>query len=74
MENQHRKIKGYKDLSQENINLINKIKMKSNEVGILINELNENIELDKRWIDIGRTDLQKGFMALVRSVAKPNFF
>ena len=74
MENQHRKIKGYKDLSQENINLINKIKMKSNEVGVLINELNENIELDKRWIDIGRTDLQKGFMALVRSVAKPNFF
>jgi len=74
MENQHRKIKGYKDLSQENINLINKIKMKSNEIGVLINELNENIELDKRWIDIGRTDLQKGFMALVRSVAKPNFF
>ena len=31
-------------------------------------------ELDKRWLAIAKTDLQKGFMAATRSVAKPDFF
>ena len=32
MENQHRKIKGYRELSQEEINLINRIKEKGAEL------------------------------------------
>ncbi|MFQ1393149.1 hypothetical protein ACJWSQ_26375, partial [Klebsiella pneumoniae] len=29
---------------------------------------------DKRWLAIGKTDLQKGFMAVIRSIAKPTTF
>ena len=77
MDNQHRKIKGYRELTQEEIDLMNTIK----EKGVELEELIERIDsltgdkaADKRWLDIGKTDLQKGLMALTRSVAKPTFF
>ncbi len=73
MENQHRLIKGYKELSQEQINLMNTIKSKGAELLILIKQLEQDKETDKRWVSIGKTDLQTGFMALTRSVTKPDF-
>lgn len=77
MDNQHRKITGYRELSQQDIDLMNKIKAKAAEVGDLVAELKDlrtNSALDQRWVAIGATDLQQGFMALTRAVAKPEFF
>jgi len=80
MDNQHKKIKGYRDLTQDEINLMNKIKQKGVELGELIDEMSEisvqqaDNQLDSRWIAIGKTDLQKGIMALVRAVARPESF
>lgn len=88
MENQHRKITGYRELSQEEIDLMNEIKAKGVELGILIlkiNHFNNGTEDEaiadavtgsqaNRWVNIGRTDLQTGLMALTRAVAKPEFF
>ncbi len=74
MENQHRKIKGYRELSQEEIDLMNEIKSMGIELGALLEKLKENKTLDQRWVAIGRTDLQVGLMALTRSVAQPEFF
>ena len=31
-------------------------------------------DMDARWAAIAKTNLQQGFMALTRSVAKPDFF
>ena len=74
MENQHRQIKGYRELSAEEIALMNEIKTKGAELGALVLRLQENSGLDQRWVSIGCTDLQKGLMALTRSVAQPTFF
>lgn len=74
VENQHKKIKGYRDLSQKEIDLMNAIKTIANEIGSLIDEMNSVDSIDKRWLNIGKTDLQKGFMSLTRSVAKPESF
>lgn len=74
MDNQHKLIKGYRDLSQGEIDLMNKIKAMAVEVGALVEELDRKVWADKRWVEIGKTDLQTGFMALVRSVAKPETF
>lgn len=80
MDNQHKKIKGYRDLTQDEIDLMNKIKRKGEELGGLIDEMSElanqqvDNQLDRRWIAIGQTDLQKGIMALVRAVARPESF
>lgn len=73
MENQHRKIKGYRELNETEIQLMNTIKTKGAELEALINELRGS-SADQRWVSIGCTDLQTGIMALVRSVAKPESF
>lgn len=74
MDNQHRQIKGYRELSQAEIDLMNKIKSKGAELGELVAELRATSNLDQRWISIGATDLQTGLMALTRGVAQPTFF
>ena len=70
---------GYRELSQAEIDLINEIKAKANEVGELCEtvkrgHLTSEVDADKRWLAIAQTDLQKGFMSLVRAVAKPEGF
>lgn len=90
MENQHRKIAGYQDLSQVEIDLMNRIKAHEAATMVLLRDVNthltaqrsrsegESAEWDRflnaepgRWAAIARTDLQTGFMALVRAVAQP---
>lgn len=67
-------IKGYRDLSEEEITLINQLKTLAEVVGEKVEEINNRAESDKRWAAIARTDLQTGFMALIRAVAKPETF
>ena len=74
MDNQHKIIKGYRDLTQEEINLMNEIKSVGNELGNLIEMLESIPTIDKRWLSIGKTDAQKGIMAIVRSIAQPTSF
>lgn len=73
MENQHRKIKGYRELDAQDIAAMNRIKEKGEELGQLIDDLHAR-NADARWVAIGQTQLQQGIMALTRSVAKPEFF
>lgn len=71
MDNQHKKIKGYRDLSQQEINQMNTAKDLERAVMALVNDLNQG-EADPRWLAISKTTLQTGFMQLIRSVAKPD--
>lgn len=74
MENQHRQIKGYRELTQNEIDLMNEIKVKGVELGELVSKLRATESLDQRWVSIGATDFQTGLMALTRSVAQPTSF
>lgn len=74
MENQHRKISGYRELSQEEIDAMNAVKAEGSRLQLLIEELRDNDSLDSRWIDIAETHLQQGIMAAVRSIAQPTTF
>lgn len=74
MENQHRQIKGYRELTEEEIALMNEVKTKGAELGDLVAKLESNVGLDQRWVEIGKTDIQTGLMALTRSIAQPTFF
>jgi hypothetical protein len=74
MDNQHQKISGYRDLTQGEIDLMNEVKRLASECGNLVANLRSVAELDQRWLSIGATELQQGFMALVRSIAKPTTF
>ena len=74
MKDQHEKIKGYRDLSQEEINLMNEGKALAEQVGLYIDKLQALDSTDKRWVATGKTDLQKGFMCAIRSIAQPTTF
>lgn len=74
MENQHREIKGYRELGESEISAMNEVKQKGAELGELVEKMRANKDLDQRWVSIGATELQQGLMALTRAIAKPTFF
>lgn len=85
MDNQHREIKGYRELNQAEIDLMNEVKGKGIELGELVEKVKAQIAATNdehgtpdaehyRWAAIAKTDLQTGLMALTRAVAKPGFF
>ena len=80
-------ITGYRTLSEAEIALISRVKAKAEEVRELIAEIEklsiawfspggpeQNIAVEPRWLGIGRTHLQQGFMAVIRAIARPEGF
>lgn len=74
MKDQHEKIKGYRDLSQEEIDLMNEGKALAEQCGAYIDKLMTNESTDKRAVALGKTNLQQGFMWAIRGVAQPTTF
>lgn len=74
MKDQHTKIKGYRDLSQQEIDAMNAVKDAGNALGAIIEHLEKQPSLDHRFIAIGKTDIQKGLAMLIRGIAQPSTF
>ena len=70
MENQHRLITGYRELSQAEIDGMNRMKKYEEQV---LRRLQMCVDdgADPRWAAIARTQLQLGFMAAGRAIARP---
>lgn len=85
------KITGYRQLSEEEVALMNEGKALAEQCGAYIEKLRQQkktdfpssgdteafsmgFDLDQRWISIGATDLQRGFMAVIRGIAQPTTF
>lgn len=73
MENQHRQIKGYRDLSAAEIAAMNEVKVQGEALSGLIDQVQESGG-DPRCIATARTQLQTGLMWLTRAIAKPAGF
>lgn len=71
VENQHQQISGYRDLSEREIEQMNGVKDTEAAVGELWRTVMDLPDVDKRWAAIAKTHFEEGFMALVRSIAKP---
>lgn len=67
-------LSGYRQLTTEEVQLANLVKALAVQVGNAVEALRRNPELDQRWVSTGATDLQKGFMSLVRSITRPTTF
>lgn len=83
MDQQHTLIKGYRDLSQGEIDAMNRIKALAEEVGALCLSFDGPVQgkegegaffPDQQWLNIARVELQKGFMFLTRAIAQPTTF
>lgn len=71
MDNQHKLIKGYRDLSQSEIDGMNSIKALEVDTGELFKQVSQIEGVDQRSLALAKTKLQEGFMWFVRSIAKP---
>lgn len=67
-------MKGYRQLNAEELAVVDEVKSKAVEIGALVDKLKAVPGFDQRWISIGATDLQKGFMGLVRGITQPTTF
>ena len=64
-------VAGYKSQSEANVALVNNNK-KLEEIGLrLLDELAALPDVDKRWLAIGRTHMEQAWMAINRSIFKP---
>ncbi|MCC7081429.1 MAG: hypothetical protein IT530_12220 [Burkholderiales bacterium] len=68
-------ITGHKPLNAAQVGDMNMVKHLGKECRDLITYLEQgNLDYDKRWIDVARTQMQLGLMALTRAIAKNDFF
>lgn len=71
MENQHEKIKGYRDLSQDEVDMMNGVKALERQFADLWKYLGDQEGVDRRWLAVARTHIEEGCSAAVRAVARP---
>jgi hypothetical protein len=74
VDNQHKQIKGYRDLSPAEIALMNDAKELAGKCGDLISKLSQMPTNDQRCVALGKTNLQQGFMWTIRAIARPETF
>ncbi len=79
-------IKGYRQLSDAEQALINRVKATAEEVAHLVTDVRDFVESNPlehdgvtrlnpaRWAALADTDLQVGFMKLVRAIARPTTY
>lgn len=71
MDNQHKKIAGYRDLTQSEIDLMNEAKALEASWNGFIDKLRAAADIDQRQVSIAATDGESAFMRAVRAVARP---
>lgn len=68
------RITGYRELTAEEIAQVNDIKAMATGVGEMLDQVKLLPDVDQRALAIARTELQTGFMWLVRSITRPQGF
>lgn len=73
MDDQHRKISGYRELDASEIALMNRIKAKEAELSELVQLVRNTVPAGEpqRQAAIATTVFEEAFMRLVRAVARP---
>lgn len=64
-------VPGYQPVTQEKLNDVTEAKHMEEKVLRLIDNLECCSHYDRRWLAIGRTHIQQGFMAINRGVFQP---
>lgn len=64
-------VAGYKPQSEQSVELVNGMKVTEEIVLRCLDDLAAMPDVDKRWLAVGRTQIEQGFMAVNRSIFKP---
>lgn len=65
-------VKGYQAQSGDKVAKVNRNKVLEEKILRVLDELRNDPQVDQRWLAIGRTDFEKGLMAINRAIFKPN--
>ena len=65
-------VAGYRAQSREAVAQVNSFKVTEEKLLRILDGLAKSGEIDKRWLAIGRTNIEQGFMAINRSVFQPS--
>ena len=76
VDNQHKKIAGYRDLTEAEIESMNNLKEMEADLGKALFEVDvlcglANDNEAKRWVALARTHLETGMMFAIKAVARP---
>ena len=71
-EHQALPVHGYKPQSETKIDLVNQNKIIEEQMLQMLDVLKQKEEIDQRWLAVGRTHLEQAFMAINRSIFKPD--
>lgn len=65
-------VHGYQPQSSSNVDMVNHNKQIEEVVLQLLDSLRDlGTDIDQRWLAIGRTHIEEGFMAINRSIFRP---
>lgn len=70
-EHQGLPVEGYRPQTDTAVELVNTNKKMEEAVLLVLDKLAADPDVDKRWLAIGRTHIEQGFMAINRSIFKP---
>lgn len=65
-------VTGYRAQTLALVDLVNVNKRAEETVLRILDGLADSPDVDKRWLQIGRTAIEQGFMAVNRSIFKPD--
>lgn len=65
-------VPGYRDQSDKAVNQVAVNKTLEEQVLRALDQLADDPNTDKRWLAIGRTQIEQGFMAANRSIFRPS--
>ena len=64
-------VSGYKPQNTAKVDLVNANKAAEERVLRILDALKSDPEVDQRWLAIGRTSIEQGFMAVNRAIFQP---
>ena len=76
MQDQHKKISGYRDLTQAEIDAMNEMKAHEAALGKMLDNAAKLVRQSRdieagRWLSLARTNLETGMMYAIKAVARP---
>jgi hypothetical protein len=64
-------VAGYKTQTEANVALVNENKALEEQVLRQLDKLALELHVDHRWLAVGRTHIEQGFMAVNRAIFQP---
>lgn len=69
VDNQHKKIAGYRDLSETEIAAMNALKDQERSLLVQLDQITDNE--NGRHVSLAKTHIETGFMFAIKAIAKP---